>query len=123
MGELSRRLGVRAEDDALAYLLKDGRLRLLSRNFRCRVGEIDLVMEQKLADGTYELVFVEVRARAAESWSSALESVDRTKRIKLVRAIKVYLNRYKGSARSLRVDIVARDGSRWFHIRNARIVN
>jgi len=69
--------GQAAEDQALAYLQKQG-LRLLARNYRSRSGEIDLVMQQ-----TDTLVFVEVRYRQSSHFGSALESVTLAKQRKL----------------------------------------
>ncbi|MEN3293852.1 MAG: putative endonuclease, partial [Burkholderiales bacterium] len=50
--------GQAGEDQALSHLQKNG-LSLVERNFRCKGGEIDLVMQQGAT-----LVFVEVRKRA-----------------------------------------------------------
>lgn len=76
--------GDQAEAQALAYLQKN-KLTLLERNYRCRHGEIDLVMQ----DGAY-LVFVEVRRRARHS--DAAGSIDEHKRQRLVAAANLYLS-------------------------------
>ena len=52
---MSRLVGQQAEDSACAYLIKQG-LQFVTRNFNCRLGEIDLIFK----DGD-ELVFVEVK--------------------------------------------------------------
>ena len=62
-----------AEDQACLFLQKKG-LKLVEKNYRCRTGEIDLVMQDKK-----ELVFVEVRYRANNDYGSALDSVDQQK--------------------------------------------
>ncbi|OFZ18929.1 MAG: hypothetical protein A2X94_13325 [Bdellovibrionales bacterium GWB1_55_8] len=121
MGKYSRDLGIRAEEDALVWLLNCYRMRLLLRNFRCKVGEIDLILEEELPDGERELVFVEIRSRAEGSWVSALESVSFSKRRKLKRAIGMFLLRYDGRAKSARVDVLAQNGGAWEHIRNIRM--
>jgi len=77
--------GRQAEDDALTYLQSQG-LRLVERNYRCRQGEIDLIMEEGP-----RLVFVEVRYRANPRYGSALESVHGRKRARLVAAASHYL--------------------------------
>lgn len=79
------RTGQRAEAIAEAHLVARG-LRTLARNYRCRVGEIDLVMR----DGS-TLVFVEVRARASEAFGGAVASITPAKRRHLVRAARHYL--------------------------------
>ena len=77
--------GQAAEEQALAYLNKQG-LRLLARNYRCRSGEIDLVMQQ--AD---TLVFVEVRYRQSSRFGSAAETVTRSKQQKLLNTASRFL--------------------------------
>lgn len=77
--------GKAAEDRALQFLAKRG-LRLVARNFSIRQGEIDLVMR----DGC-GLVFVEVRYRSQTGFGSALESVDRRKQGRLLKAAEAFL--------------------------------
>jgi putative endonuclease len=77
--------GKLAETLAAAYLQARG-LRLLERNYRCRLGEIDLV----LADGR-SLVFVEVRLRRNPGYGGAAASITAAKRQRNVRAARHYL--------------------------------
>ncbi len=77
--------GQLGEDLALAYLKARG-LTLLERNFRCRMGEIDLVMR----DGA-SIVFVEVRLRTPGAYASAAESIDAHKQKRIVAAAGLYL--------------------------------
>ena len=77
--------GALAEDAAADFLRGRG-LRLLERNYRCRFGEIDLIMR----DGR-TLVFVEVRYRRNKSFGGALESITGAKREKLLRAARHYM--------------------------------
>ena len=95
---------------------------LCERNFRCRGGEIDLIFEAPSAlNASAELIFVEVRARTVGvSWETGLESVRPVKQRRLVRTISVYLSKYKGRARSARLDILAWDGIEWTHIQDLR---
>jgi len=74
-----------AEDLAAAYLQRRG-LRLLARNYRCRLGEIDLI----LADGPV-LVFAEVRLRRAPGYGGAAASITAAKRQRILRAARHYL--------------------------------
>ena len=78
----------------------------VSRNYRCRRGEIDLVMRD--AD---TLVFVEVRRRRSRVFGGGLDSVDARKRARIVAAAEHYLmvNRI-GDDRPCRFDVVAIDG-------------
>ena len=82
-------IGRGAEDAALAYL-RDRGLELLVRNFRCKMGEIDLIMQ----DGN-TLTFVEVRLRQSTGYHSGAESISHTKIRKLVRTAEYYLNRHQ----------------------------
>lgn len=99
-------LGRRAESLALEHL-KAGGLRLVTRNFRCRLGEIDLVMRDDAC-----LVFVEVRYRKASRFASASESVDLRKQKKLLGAASFFVSRHAAFRdMAMRFDVVALDGS------------
>jgi putative endonuclease len=89
-----------AEDHALAYLQTQG-LVLVERNYRCRGGEIDLVMR----DGG-KMVFVEVRYRADERYGGALASVGSRKQGRLIIAAAHYLAT-KRIDRPARFDVAA----------------
>lgn len=77
--------GAAAEGMALKYLEGKG-LSLVERNFRCRMGEIDLIMRD--AD---TLVFVEVRLRGNTAFVSAGESINHRKQARIVAAANHYL--------------------------------
>jgi putative endonuclease len=101
------------EDQALRYLQAQG-LRLLERNYRCRRGEIDLVMRD---DGC--LVFVEVRYRKSSAYGTAAETVTRTKQRRITAAAQRYLQQHP-SRLDCRFDILGIDaagGVQW--LRNA----
>ncbi len=88
--------------------------RLLAQNYRCRGGEIDLIFETWVAsEKQWELVFVEVRARACRGWVNGIQSLTLKKQACLKRAIAFFLAQYKGSARTLRVSLLAWDGFSW----------
>lgn len=80
-----QRQGQAAEGWALTHLEEHG-LRLVARNWRCRLGELDLVM----LDGD-TLVFVEVRYRRHSAWGGAEGSVDARKRARVSAAAQVFL--------------------------------
>lgn len=81
------RAGVDAEAVAASFLEARG-LTILARNYRCRLGEIDLVARD---GGT--TVFVEVRRRASSSFGGAAASITSAKRLKLLKAARHYLSR------------------------------
>jgi len=89
-----------AEDQALAYLQAQG-LVLVERNYRCRGGEIDLVMREG-----GKMVFVEVRYRADERYGGALASVGARKQSRLIVAAAHYLMA-KRIDRPARFDVAA----------------
>ena len=68
-----------------ARFLRDKGYDILSSNFRCRFGEIDIIA----ADDTY-LVFVEVKTRAPNALYSAREAVDVHKQKRILRAAKLF---------------------------------
>jgi putative endonuclease len=103
-------IGEHSEQLALRHLQSAG-LKLVTRNFRCRVGEVDLVM----LDGDC-LVMVEVRCRATcpgmgGRFPSAVESVGPQKQRKLARAALFFLGKHKHYRNhTIRFDVVAYDG-------------
>ncbi len=98
--------GQRAEQAASKWLQQRG-LRLLQRNYRCRFGELDLIMLQAEC-----LVFVEVRCRAGNAYGGALASVTHSKQKKLQRAAQHFLQRHSNHRhRPVRFDVVALTGS------------
>ncbi len=86
-----------------AEWLEDRGLTIIGRNYRCKVGEIDLVA----LDGT-TLVFVEVRARSRSRFATAAASVDHRKRQRLLRSAQHYLRCHpQAAAFPCRIDVIA----------------
>lgn len=77
-------------------------LNFIAENYRCRWGEIDLVMHDKSS-----LVFVEVRFRGRGSYLSGVDSIDLNKQNKLCRSAKHYLARKVRADTPARFDVVA----------------
>lgn len=97
-------LGRRGEDLACRHLESQG-LRLLERNYRCRTGEIDLVM---LEGAT--LVLVEVRSRTTAEHGSAAATVGPRKQQRFIRAARhLLLTRPDYRRLPARFDVVAID--------------
>ena len=96
--------GDAAEQKACAYLQQQG-LRLIEKNYRCRQGEIDLVMQH--GDS---LVFIEVRQRRDLRFGGALTSVTVKKQEKLRLAALHYLQ-HKAPRANARFDVVAVQGT------------
>ena len=105
--------GARAED-LCADLLRAAGLRLVERNWRCRLGEIDLIAEEGRT-----VVFAEVRLRSLGSFGGAGESITAAKRARLLAAARLYLARRPEAP--CRFDVFLVDGvpARVQWIRNA----
>jgi putative endonuclease len=105
-------IGQAGEDAALSYL-QERSLKLVERNFRCKGGELDLVMQEKET-----LVFVEVRARASASHGGAAASITARKQARLVLAAHIFLQRYRQPP-PCRFDVIAIDGGAITWLKNA----
>jgi putative endonuclease len=71
-----------AAEDAAARFLQSQQLNILVRNYRCRMGELDLVA----LDAAGTLVIAEVRLRSRTHYGSGAASVDHRKQCRLIRA-------------------------------------
>ncbi|WP_295840057.1 YraN family protein [uncultured Microbacterium sp.] len=100
-------LGRAGEDRAVAYLIGDG-YRIITRNWRCPQGEIDIVAER---DGA--LVVVEVKTRRSEDFGHPFEAIDKRKAQRLWRLAMAWLAAHPLEARGrrLRVDVIGLVGS------------
>ncbi len=96
--------GEQAEQQALQLLINNG-LNLLSRNFRCKYGELDLIMTDQQT-----LVIVEVRFRQTDRYGSAAESVTPKKQSRIIAATQMYLAAHP-TQNPVRFDVVALSGN------------
>jgi len=98
----SSALGAEAEKFAERYLTEQG-LRLIVRNYRCKLGEIDLIMQEGEL-----LVFVEVRYRKGSHFGSASETVTYFKQQKIIKAASYYLQTTRlYNYQACRFDVIA----------------
>ncbi|WP_062060256.1 YraN family protein [Cellvibrio sp. OA-2007] len=101
-------IGAQAEAQAEAFLHQQG-LITRSKNYRCKLGEIDLIMLQKTAQGTC-MVFVEVRLRTNKRFAPAVETVDYRKQKKIIRTATRFLQEHKLFDKvACRFDVIALD--------------
>lgn len=101
----SRTKGQQQERLAESYLKQQG-LRLVTRNYQCKMGEIDLIMQHGDT-----LVFVEVRYRKTNQFGSASETVDYRKQKKLMNTAMLYLQQHASYNNSpCRFDVIAING-------------
>ena len=97
-----REVGIEFEDAAAAYLEKNGYV-ILERNYRDRLGEIDIIAKNGI-----ELVFVEVKYRRTLEKGDPAEAVHLLKQRKIRNAAKGYLYRHRlGEDIPCRFDVVA----------------
>jgi putative endonuclease len=97
-------LGRWGEDVAAGYLRKKG-MKILDRNVRSPVGELDIVAQQGRT-----LVFVEVKTRRGVSHGYPQEAVGAAKQRQIVRAAQWYLAEHKHDRLQPRFDVVAVQG-------------
>ncbi|MEY3759525.1 MAG: hypothetical protein RIR39_1016 [Pseudomonadota bacterium] len=96
--------GESAEEQAHKFLIDKG-LKPVCRNYRCKLGELDLIMTDNQT-----LVIVEVRYRKTDKYGSAVESVTRAKQSRIIAATHIYLSSQK-TDRPIRFDVIAISGN------------
>jgi putative endonuclease len=113
-----RLFGQEGEATAERYLCRKG-YRIVAKNLRSSLGELDLVAEDGRA-----LVFVEVKARRTGEYGGAIHAVHRRKQEKLIQLASQYLARHHLNNRTCRFDVILLQGTdtsapRIEHIKNA----
>lgn len=98
--KLGDKFGGRGENVAARFLRNRG-FRIICRNFRCELGEIDIIAR----DGR-TLVFVEVKTRAYDD-PAPEEQVNRFKQHQITKAARHFLARYGAQQPPARFDVVA----------------
>jgi len=96
-----RKVGDVAEGAAIAHLVAHG-YRVVARNFLCRYGELDAVVEK---DGI--LCFVEVRMRSSAVWGDPSHTVTFAKQRRVVKAALHYLFAFGQQGRMVRFDVIS----------------
>ncbi len=99
----ARLRGEAAEELAARFLAAQG-LTILARNYRTRLGEVDIVAREGAV-----LVFLEVRLRSWAAWGGAAASVDSRKQRRIVAAARHYLSRLRAEP-PCRFDVLTLDG-------------
>lgn len=77
--------GLIGENIACEYIIQDG-MEIIERNFRCKMGEIDIIAKDK-----DELVFIEVKTRGQKKYGTPSEAVGKTKKKHIYRVAEYYL--------------------------------
>ena len=109
-----RQLGTVYEQKAAAYLQQQG-YEILECNFRCRLGEIDIIARE----GEY-LCCVEVKYRSGDGYGSPLEEVGVYKQRKIIKVAHYYMMRKRlGLYMPCRFDVIAIEKDQITLLRNA----
>src|SRR5262245_1679409 len=106
-------VGATGEDRAIDHLVRQG-YRIVERNYRCKLGELDVIARDRRG----VLVFVEVRSRRSAEFGSALDAVSWHKRRKVSRVAMNYIARRKPHFDVARFDVVAITGPELVHIKD-----
>ena len=100
MTEKRLKLGREGEKAAEAFLKKKG-YRIIEKNFRCKLGEIDIIAEQ---DGT--VVFIEVKARADHQYGHPFNAVTQIKQRKIIQVAQSFLAKHRLLEKPTRFDVI-----------------
>jgi putative endonuclease len=100
--ESKKQIGVRGEDLACAELERQG-MQVLERNWRCRLGEIDIVAAEAGATGL-TLVFCEVKCRSGLGFGHPLEAITYAKMRTLRQLAALWMREHRMQASSIRLD-------------------
>ena len=96
-----RALGVSGEDAAAAWYEANG-YEVLARNWRCRTGELDLVVRQGRV-----LVFCEVKARTTNLLGAPVEAVTRAKQDRIRRLAARWIEEHDARPITIRFDVAS----------------
>ena len=102
---LKKKLGKEGEAAAADYLKGKG-YQVLERNYRCRLGEVDLIAEK----GT-DLFFIEVKTRRSQQAVSPLELVPYPKQVHISKVAQHYMAVKKPEGRNGRFALIVVDSS------------
>lgn len=94
-------LGAYGEKLAAQYLCEAG-LEIVARNWRCRYGELDLIVRDPSVT-----VFVEVKTRSGSGFGTPAESVTFAKQQRIRRLALLWLAQQDGQWRRIRFDVVS----------------
>lgn len=102
--ESKKQIGMRGEDLACAELQRQG-LQVLERNWRCRLGEIDIVAAEAGANGL-TLVFCEVKCRSGLGFGHPLEAITFSKMRTLRQLAALWMREHHVKASAIRLDAI-----------------
>ncbi len=95
-------LGKYGENIAVQYL-KQKNYKIITQNFRCKQGEIDIIAEEKK---NKEIVFIEVKTRTNLNYGVASEAVNNIKINHIYKTAQYYILKNKIQNKSNRIDVI-----------------
>ncbi len=101
MTEDRKQTGSLGEKVAAEHLIKRG-YAVLQQNYRCPIGEIDIV-----AQDSESLAFVEVRTKRSRQFGTPEESITPTKQAKLIELAESYMQEHGNPDQPWRIDVMA----------------
>ena len=101
MKDNRKQLGLYGEHIAAQFLSKHG-YQIIEKNFRCSLGEIDIIAEHNGC-----IVFIEVRTKKKLTFGTPEESITTAKKDKLISLVETYLQMKEKSDSPWRIDMVA----------------
>ena len=93
--------GRKGEEEAVSYLRKNG-YKIIERNYRTKLGEIDIIADCKGC-----ICFVEVRAKNNPAFGSPEETILKNKQLQISKAALAYIKKFKLEDKSCRFDVVS----------------
>ena len=104
--EDKKELGKKGEDFACKFLEKNG-YQIIKRNYRNRVGEIDIIAREK-----DDMVFVEIKTKVSKDFSNPELSVNTSKQKRIIKTALFYLMEKKIKNTGCRFDVIGITGEK-----------
>ena len=95
-----RKTGIIGEKVACDYLKNKG-YTIIERNFRCKMGEIDII-----AWKNNEIIFIEVKTRSSNLFGEPIEAVNKPKQKHLINTVKYYIYLNQLENEFIRLDVI-----------------
>jgi len=112
----NKTLGKIGEDYAARFLRQKG-YKILHRNWRCALGEIDIAAQEKDF-----IAFVEIKTRKSIDFGPGYSSVNSAKQLKLIKLAHVYLKRYGLTDKPCRIDVISIDMAQDDSVLNVELI-
>lgn len=112
----NKTFGKIGEDMAERFLRRHG-YKILSKNWRCAMGEIDVVAQEKEFT-----VFIEVKTRKSMAFGPGYMSINPAKQLKLIKLAQAYLKRYGLIDKPCRIDIISIDMAQDDSVMNVELI-